>query len=214
MLNSLSDGNYSDCGLTVTDAAGNAAQIGLGSFTIDTVPPSLVLTSAVPTKTNDVTPSLSFSSNEAGEISYAGACSSGTSSANASGNTITLNSLSDGNYSDCELMVTDAAGNAASLALGSFAIDATAPVLSMEQGIPSFINESNPFLTFSSSESGTISYSGTCSSNTTQVVGDGQGVINYQSFKINCGTGCGSHHPDNDAQLQRYSTMPTMLVRP
>ena len=199
VLHSLSDGNYSDCGLTVKDTAGNSAQIGLGSFTIDTVPPSLVLTSAVPTKTNDVTPSLSYSSNEAGEISYAGACSSGTSSANAGGNTITLNSLSDGNYSDCELTVTDAAGNAASLALGSFAIDATAPVLSMEQSIPSFINESSPFLTFSSSESGTISYSGTCSSNTTQVVGDGDN--NYQSFKINCGTGCGSHHPDNDAQF-------------
>ena len=56
--------------------------------------------------------------------------------------------------------MTDAAGNAAPLALGSFAIDATAPVLSMEQGIPSFINESSPFLTFPS-ESGTISYSGT-----------------------------------------------------
>ena len=66
---------------------------------------------AVETPTTDTTPNYTFSSTKAGTITYGGSCSSSTTVAVAGNNTITLNTLSDGTYSDCTITVTDNAGN-------------------------------------------------------------------------------------------------------
>jgi len=66
---------------------------------------------AVSTPTTDTTPNYTFSSTKAGTITYGGSCSSSTTVAVAGNNTITLNTLSDGTYSDCTITVTDNAGN-------------------------------------------------------------------------------------------------------
>ena len=66
---------------------------------------------AVETPTTDTTPNYTFSSTKAGTITYGGSCSSSTTVAVAGNNTITLNALSDGTYSDCTITVTDNAGN-------------------------------------------------------------------------------------------------------
>ena len=66
---------------------------------------------AVSTPTTDTTPIYTFSSTKAGTITYGGSCSSSTTVAVAGNNTITLNALSDGTYSDCTITVTDNAGN-------------------------------------------------------------------------------------------------------
>ncbi len=66
---------------------------------------------AVSTPTTDTTPIYTFSSTKAGTITYGGSCSSSTTVAVAGNNTITLNTLSDGTYSDCTITVTDNAGN-------------------------------------------------------------------------------------------------------
>lgn len=72
---------------------------------------------------NDTTPSYTFSSNEAGTISYGGSCSSSTTSATANNNTITFNTLSAGTYSNCTINVTDEAGNISdTLAINSFRV--------------------------------------------------------------------------------------------
>ena len=68
-------------------------------------------------------------SSEAGTITYSGSCSSSTTSAIAGTNTITLNTLSDGTYSDCKITVTDSLENAVTLNIGSFVIDTTAPTV-------------------------------------------------------------------------------------
>jgi len=47
----------------------------------DTTAPTLTQVTAVPTPTNDTTPDYTFSSNEAGTITYVGSCSSSTTSA-------------------------------------------------------------------------------------------------------------------------------------
>ena len=53
-FNSLSDGPHSNCTITVTDSSGNASlALAVSSFTIDTVPPSVVLSSLVTDPTND-----------------------------------------------------------------------------------------------------------------------------------------------------------------
>ena len=66
---------------------------------------------AVTTPTIDTTPNYTFSSTKAGTITYGGSCSSSTSIAIAGNNTITLNTLSDGTYSNCTITVADNSGD-------------------------------------------------------------------------------------------------------
>ena len=61
---------------------------------------------AITTPTTDITPDYTFSSTESGAITYGGSCSSSTTSAISGNNTITLNSLDNGTYSDCIITVT------------------------------------------------------------------------------------------------------------
>ena len=97
----------------------------------ETTAPVIAEVTAVTTPTNDTTPDYTFSSSEAGTITYGGSCSSSTTSATTSNNTITLVSLSEGTYSNCTIIVTDSAGNASSsLTMNSFVVDTTAPSVS------------------------------------------------------------------------------------
>ena len=66
---------------------------------------------AVTTPSIDNTPNYTFSSTKSGTITYGGSCSSSTTVAVTGNNTITLNTLSDGTYSNCTITVTDNAGN-------------------------------------------------------------------------------------------------------
>ena len=91
--------------------------------TTDTTAPVIAEVTAVTTPTNDSTLDYTFSSTEAGTITYGGSCSSSTTSATSGNNTITLVSLSTGTYSDCTITVTDTAGNVSStLTLSSFSV--------------------------------------------------------------------------------------------
>ena len=62
---------------------------------------------AVTTPSIDNTPNYTFSSTKSGTITYGGSCSSSTTVAVTGNNTITLNTLSDGTYSNCTITVTD-----------------------------------------------------------------------------------------------------------
>ena len=169
-LVSLSDGTYSNCTIIVTDSAGNkSSTLTITTFTIeDTVSPTIEKVTAVTTPTNDTTPDYTFSSDEAGTITYGGFCSSSTTSATTGHNTITLISLNDGTYSDCTVSVTDEAGNISStLSISTFTVDITTPTISEVTSVTNPTNDSTPNYTFSSSESGTITYGGSCSSSTT-----------------------------------------------
>jgi len=89
-LVSLSEGTYSDCTITVTDEAGNISiTLTITSFIVDTTVP-VISGSTITTPTNDSTPNYTFSSDEAGTITYGGSCSSGTTSAISGNNIITL----------------------------------------------------------------------------------------------------------------------------
>ena len=91
--------------------------------TTDTTSPVIAEVTAVTTPSTDSTPNYTFSSTEAGTITYGGSCSSSTTSASSGNNTITFTSLSDGTYSDCTIIVKDSAGNASNtLAITSFEV--------------------------------------------------------------------------------------------
>jgi len=101
------------------------------STTTDTTAATLAEVTAVTTPTNDTTPDYTFSSSEAGTITYGGSCSSSTTSATSDNNTITFSALAAGTYSNCTITVTDSAGNASStLSVNTFVVDTTAPTVS------------------------------------------------------------------------------------
>jgi hypothetical protein len=65
-----------------------------------------------------------------GTITYVGPCKGDITDAVAGNNTVTFDTLSDGTYDTCELVVTDLHGHASlALAIPSFTIDATAPIV-------------------------------------------------------------------------------------
>ena len=94
--------------------------------TTDTTAPVIAEVNAVTTPTDDNTPNYTFSSDEAGTITYGGSCSSSTTSALSGNNTITLVALNDDTYSNCTIIVTDSAGNVSNtLTITSFTVDTT-----------------------------------------------------------------------------------------
>jgi len=99
--------------------------------TTDTTAPVIAEVTAVTTPNTDTTPDYTFSSTEAGTISYGGSCSSSTTISISGNNTITLDSLSDGTYSDCIIVVRGSTGYLSNiLTITTFIVDTTAPTVS------------------------------------------------------------------------------------
>ena len=73
----------------------------------DPIAPVIAEVTAITTRTTDSTPSYTFSSDEAGTITYGGSCSSSTTIAISGNNTITFNALANGTYDNCTITVTD-----------------------------------------------------------------------------------------------------------
>ena len=115
----------------VTDLAGNGiASNYTWSFTTgDFTAPIVAEVTAVTTPTSDTTPSYTFSSTEAGTITYGGSCSSSTTAATTDNNTIDFSSLNDGTY-NCTIKVTDNSSNAGNtFTVTSFTVDTTSPTV-------------------------------------------------------------------------------------
>jgi hypothetical protein len=94
------------------------------TITIDSTSPTISEVTPISTGT-DTTPSYTFTTDEAGTITYGGSCSSVTTSASSGSNTITLTALAVGTYTNCTIMVTDTSSNISNtLTLTSFTISA------------------------------------------------------------------------------------------
>ena len=133
---------------------------------------------AITTPTTDTTPDYTFSSTESGANTYGGSCSSSTTIATTGNNTITLNTLSVGTYADCTITVSKTISTensekklSGSLTITSFTVtssnDTTAPTIAEVTAVATPTNDKTPDYTFSSTEAGTITYGGSCSSSTT-----------------------------------------------
>lgn len=174
-FDTLASGTYSNCTIRVTEADAGYSTLNVSPFTIDATAPVVAQVTAVTTPTNDTTPAYSFSSTEAGTVAYGGDCSGTAGGAVSSGNTtVSFATLGAGAHSNCTVTVTDAVGNASNvLAVNSFTIDTTAPTVAEVTVVTTPTNDATPAYTFSSTEAGTISYGGSCSSATTTAsVGD------------------------------------------
>ena len=111
-----------------TDLAGNTGSATATVTWIDKAAPVLAQITAVPSPTNDTTPNYTFSSTEAGTITYGGSCTSTTTTASIGNTTITFNTLPAWTYSNCTIVVTDSAGNQSNiLAVNTFIVDTSLP---------------------------------------------------------------------------------------
>ncbi len=172
-LNNLSEGSHT-ISVVGRDAAGNwqlVVDTTTFAWSIDTTAPILGQITAVPTPATDNTPSYTFISTEAGVITYIGSCISGSAAAVVGMNTIIFNVLPDGTYASCSLTVTDISGNVSqALSISSFTIDTTGPTLTEITPVTTPTNDTTPNYTFSSNETGWITYGGGCSSATNSAV--------------------------------------------
>lgn len=176
--------------LAVTDSSSAKVWVLLNES-----PATLTETIPVPVMAANHTPSYTFHSTGSGTISYGGSCSSATTAAIRGSNTVTFNSLPDGTYSDCTITVTNVDGFPSNvLAVSSFTIGTggttggsggtgggttggggTGRVVipaTLRETVPVPTPSTNPApsYTFTSTESGTVAYSGSCVSDTTFVV--------------------------------------------
>ena len=164
--------------------------------------PIIAEVTAVTTPTNDSTPNYTFSSTEAGTITYGGSCSSSTTIAIAGNNTITLNTLSDGTYSDCTITVTDSEGNISrSHTINSFTV-VILPVLSEVTAVITPTIDTTPNYTFSSSKAGTITYGGPCSSSTT-IASIGNNTITFNALANGTYDNCTITVTDNSGNREK-----------
>jgi len=212
-LNTLSEITYSDCTITITDTAGNVGNtLKITSFTVDLTASTLVEVTAVTTPTNDNTPDYTFSSSEAGTITYGGSCSSSTTSVDSENKTITLASLGEGTYSDCTINVTDNASNVSdNLTITSFEIDTTSPTLTEVTAVTTPDNDTTPDYTFSSDSVGTITYGGRCSSNTSSSI-SGNNTITLVSLIIGAYSDCTITVTDSAGNISDNLTLTSFFV--
>jgi hypothetical protein len=166
---------------TQTDAAGNTSSTSSGlSVTIDATAPATTGTpdldaasdtgtSSTDNITNDTTPTLTATCENSATVQLlsgatvlaSGTCSSGTVSLTSS--VLTVNGVYQ-----FKMRQTDPAGNVstASAAL-SVTIDTSAPTLAEVTPVSTPTSDSTPDYVFSSTQAGTITYGGDCSSSTT-----------------------------------------------
>ena len=183
-LNTLADNTYNGCYVFGYDRAGNISNtLTLSSFEIDTIKPSLKEITPITTPTNDTTPDYTFTTSEdISEILYFSDCSSTSTSLDSGENTITLEELSEGTYSDCDFIAVDKAGNlSTALDITSFEIDTTPPEISETTAIDTFTNDNTPTYTFTTDETGTIAYYGECTSSTTTASSTGTQTIIFDN---------------------------------
>lgn len=111
----------------------NSADYGINFSVTDNTAPIITEVTPVAITTNLVNPSYTFNSSEAGNISYAGDCSSATAVAIAGSNTIVFNTLGVGSHTNCAIRVTDAWNNPSLLLnVSDFTIDTSVPI----RGVP------------------------------------------------------------------------------
>jgi len=112
--------------ITQIQVPGTGTGTETGGGSTDTTPPVIEEVTPITTPTTVTTPNYTFSSSEAGTITYGGSCAtagSATTNAIVGHNLIIFNTLSSGTYSDCTITVTDSAGNASNaIAITSFSV--------------------------------------------------------------------------------------------
>ena len=189
-----------------------------GLVLIDKTAPVLSNPSSIGTIT-DTTPNLTFTTTETGTLttSISEGFSSGSSlSITSTGsNTITFATLPSGTYSGKTITLTDTAGNVSNaLTIPTFIIDTTAPVLSSASSIGT-TNDSTPSLTFSTTETGTLTTSmseGFSSGSSVSITSTGSNTITFGTLSSGTYSGYTITLTDTAGNASNALTIPTFII--
>ena len=164
------EGTYDDCAIQVTDSGGNKSEpLRVPSFKVDFTVPELSQIGDLKVEGRSV--EVELKSNEAGNLVYSGNCSGDLLHAKKGKSEVTISFPGDGQYSDCELTLSDASGNTSEpLALGTVRIDATPPVLAEIKPVPQQIQTDRPSYSFKTSKTGTLNFRGKCKGNVDKAI--------------------------------------------
>jgi streptogramin lyase len=147
------DGSYT-FSVRATDPAGNTGPAASASLRIDTAGPAVSVDAAPPARTNDPSPTFSFSSTEA-SVKFECSLSAGGASFTACASPATFDAVPDGAYT-FRVRAIDALGNVGPAADVAFEVDTLAPTASASPGGGAFDRAISVSLT--SSEPGEIHY--------------------------------------------------------
>lgn len=180
--------------LYVIDSAGNISSASIATLTVDNTAPGAPGTPSTTSPTNSANQvwlwtaavdSLSGVANYAWRVTT----SLGVAVTNGTTSLLTVTThLTEGLY-NFFVKAIDNAGNQGSESSGSVTVDTTAPSLSEVTPVSSPTNNSTPSYVFSSSEAGTISYGGDCTSSTTSA-SSGNNTISFSSLADGAHTNC------------------------
>lgn len=161
--------------VSIADLAGNALAVGEPSidqtYSMDNLAPVLAEVTAAPSPTNSSPSAYTFSSTEAGVFSRDGDCNSDTTVATAGNNTIDVKTHGNGNYNNCIIFVTDAAGNkSVALLMSLIVVDINAPAAPAITGV---IADTGALTTGDSTNDTTLTVNGTAEANSLVTVANG-----------------------------------------
>ena len=144
LLGAMVEGNYDNCAIQVTDLEGNTSEpLQVPSFRVDFSAPELSQVGDFKVQGRNV--EMEIKASETGSLVYTGNCSGDLQHMNQGKSELTINFPGDGQYSDCELTLTDSSGNTSEpLPLGTVRIDATPPVLAEIKPVPKMIHTNRP----------------------------------------------------------------------
>ncbi len=164
------EGNYENCSIQVTDTDGNTSDpLHVPSFKLDFSAPELSIVGNFRVQGRQI--KLDIKASELGKLSYKGNCSGKLQKIKKGISEVLVNFPSDGQFSDCELMLRDHSGNTSDpLQLGTVRIDTTLPILEEIKPVPEEIPKSRPSYTFKTSESGKLNFIGKCRGNVDKAV--------------------------------------------
>ncbi len=170
LLGVMVEGNYEDCAIQVTDLEGNTSEpLQVPSFRVDFSAPELSQVEDYKVQGRNV--EMEIKASEAGSLVYTGNCSGDLQHMNQGKSELTISFPGDGQYSDCELTLSDASGNTSEpLPLGTVLIDATPPVLAEIKPVAKKIHTNRPSYSFKTSKSGTLNFNGKCKGNVDKAV--------------------------------------------
>ena len=170
--------------------------------------------------TENTTPFYTFSSTYGGTILYSGDCNSSTTTASNGKNTIQLNSLSAGTYTNCSLTVTSSNGQVSdSLSFTSFTIiakvdtsDDTVPTLAMITAVDELSITNSPTFVFFSTEAGKIKVSGSCQSKHQNAVVGENSMFSFSDLSIGTYSNCKITVTDSSGNESNALSVPSFQV--
>ena len=164
------EGKYDNCAIKVTDLEGNTSEpLQVPSFSVDFTAPELSQVGRFRVQGRNV--EIGIKASEAGSLVYSGNCSGDLQHVKEGKSDVMIRFPGDGQYSGCELMLSDASGNTSEpLPLGTVLIDATPPVLAEIKPVAKKIHTNRPSYSFKTSKSGTLDFNGKCKGNVDKAV--------------------------------------------